>query len=64
MSGLGHGGEPHITICQGQVMRVAVVDSWPWFELKTAADGSLVPDSGIDHNILNVLAAGLNFRYC
>ncbi|KAG7167501.1 Glutamate receptor ionotropic, delta-1-like 22 [Homarus americanus] len=47
----------------GRVLRVAVVDNWPYFKVTRSEDGSLQPHSGVDYNVLNALAKKLNFTY-
>ncbi|XP_050727853.1 glutamate receptor ionotropic, delta-1-like [Eriocheir sinensis] len=48
---------------RGRQLRSCVVENSPYFRIKTSADGSLYPGEGIDVNLLNILAAKMNFTY-
>ncbi|XP_076045830.1 uncharacterized protein LOC143028076 [Oratosquilla oratoria] len=47
----------------GRVLRVSVVDNWPFFKLEELPGGGVRADSGIDYNILTTLAGARNFSY-
>ena len=47
----------------GERLPISVIDYWPFFGFVTAANGSLQPTSGIDHSIVQALAAKLNFTW-
>ncbi|XP_069994897.1 probable glutamate receptor [Penaeus vannamei] len=48
---------------QGRELVVSVNNNWPFFGITRLADGRVVPDSGIDVNILNTFSQKLNFSY-
>ncbi|XP_071536863.1 glutamate receptor ionotropic, delta-2-like [Panulirus ornatus] len=48
---------------QGRQLVVATKDNWPFFKVKTLKNGTVIPVSGIDFNVLNTLSENLNFTY-
>ncbi|KAK7084345.1 hypothetical protein SK128_011266 [Halocaridina rubra] len=48
---------------QGRRLLVAVVSNWPFFKLSTLPDKTVVPDSGIDLQVITALSRRLNFTY-
>ena len=47
---------------KGRTLKIAVLDNWPFFGVNKTENGTLVPDSGIDVSILEVLSSKLNFK--
>ena len=50
------------TNMRGREIRVAVVDNFPFFRLKTDDDGNILPDIGIDASVILTLSEALNFK--
>ncbi|KAK4313223.1 hypothetical protein Pmani_015400 [Petrolisthes manimaculis] len=48
---------------KGRQLVTAVVDYWPFFEVKTLDNGTAVAGKGIDVNTINTLGYYLNFTY-
>lgn len=46
---------------QGRRLVTAAVNDWPFFGLKILENGTVIPDRGIDVNIINALGHYLNF---
>ena len=47
----------------GRSLVSAVVPNWPFYGTTDLGNGTLIPESGIDVEIINVLADKLNFTY-
>ncbi|XP_064118946.1 glutamate receptor ionotropic, delta-2-like [Macrobrachium nipponense] len=47
----------------GRTLKSSVVDNWPFFKITPVDESNALPDSGIDANVLNSIAAKLNFTY-
>ena len=46
---------------KGRVLKATVIDNWPFYEVETLDNGKIIPSSGIDVHIINVLTSKLNF---
>ena len=45
----------------GRMLKSVVINNWPFYGVKSFDNGTMLPDSGIDVNIMRVLTSKLNF---
>ena len=45
----------------GRILKATAIDNWPYHEVKTLKNGTLISTSGIDVQIISILKSKLNF---